>query len=146
MYMDALNMFSDKQPLTAPGNVLGTKSIDLGVTGTMWNGDKPHSDPGRAYHGRVLAEVTTAFAGGTTIQAQLVMADDAALGTNLVVVQETAAVPLASLKAGYVFALDALPPGIDKRFIGIRYVVAGTFTAGQVTAGMVWDKDTNRTF
>ena len=52
---------------------------------------------------------------------------------------------LATLIAGYQFRL-AVPPGVSKRYLGLRYTVGtAETTAGKVTAGLVIDKQTNFT-
>lgn len=147
MQLDMLNLFSDRQALTAAGSVLSTRYIDLGAPGTKPDGTPAELDPGKAELGSILAQVTDDFAGGTSIQAQLVMSDTAdgdSLTGTIEVVQETAPVPAAQLKAGYRFRLDKMPPGITKRYLGLRYVVDGTFTTGTITAGFVVGKSTNR--
>lgn len=147
MLLDTQNLFSRAQDLAvAVGNHLSDKSIDLGATGSHpWHGS-PLSDPGRGLPIYVHAQVVEAFdsdGGAATVQAQLVQADDAALTSNLEVLAETPAVAEATLVPGYTFRLSCLPAGISKRYLGLRYVVAGeTATAGKVTAGIVRDRDT----
>ena len=52
------------------------------------------------------------------------------------VVAQTAAIPVASLKAGYRFPLSGFPVGTSERFVRLNYVVAGTMTAGTITAAV----------
>lgn len=77
-----------------------------------------------------------AFAGLTSIQFQVIGADDAALTTNPVVIEESAAVLLADLTLGARPFRGKLNPSVKKRFYGFKYVVAGTGTAGKLTSFM----------
>lgn len=79
-------------------------------------------------------EVTTAFAGGTSIEMQIIAADDAALSTNVTVIGTTGAIPVASAGLGSRFACDINPRLASKgqRYVGARYVSVGTTTAGAV--------------
>lgn len=151
-YFDIQNLFSDKQVIGAAGTNLSTNVIDLGVAGAVINGSvygvpvgpfggtgggKLVKDVGTGGSPNIVAQVTTTATGGTSVQVQLVQADDAALSSGAEVLQETGVVPLASLKAGYQFRLGAVVPhGVTKRFLGLKYVVVGVFTAGNITAGL----------
>jgi hypothetical protein len=144
MYLDQTLMFSDEQDLSqVAGTYLSDKSIDLGVAGSIPQGGSTIFDVGPGQSLSVLCQVIEAFtsAGSTgTVQVQLVMADNEALSTNLVVLQETAAIVVTTLVQGYQFRLGALPQGITKGFLGLRYLVAvQTTTAGTITAGLVRD-------
>lgn len=137
--LDANALFSDSQDLAkAAGSYLSDKSYDCSLPGSDVQGNTAPHDPGQTTVG-IVARVVEAFATGTSVQAQLVSADDAALTSNLTVLQETDVIPTASLVLGYRFKITALPPGISKRYIGLRYVLAGAsaFTTGKVTAGIV---------
>lgn len=145
MLLDKQNLFSDKQTLAfAAGSVLSTNTIDLGATGTVPGlGGSPISDPGRSEVG-LVATITEAVNNATSVKAELVMADNAALSSNLVVLQDTGAIAIASLVPGYQFRFSGLPPGINKRYLGMRYTNVGTTpTTGAVTAGIVINKQTN---
>lgn len=146
MLLDKLTTLAEKFAITT-GTLTPKQFIDLGVAGTMSNGQKALLDPGRGGHGEVLAQVTKTLAGGTSLKAQLVMSntvDANGLSGTVTVIQETGAVPTAQLKAGYMFQLGKLPPGITQRYLGIRFVAVGTYTTGEVEAGLTWGKDTNR--
>lgn len=152
MIEDLQNLMSDKQAVTT-GTQLSTNAID------MWNGKaalplpplsnymlpaQPGAgqiaDPGRGGDPfQVFVEVNAAFTGGTSLQAKLVVADDSALSTNLLVIQEGIAIAEAALVPGYRFRLSGMPPGLTQRFLGIQYVTVGTHTTGTVTAGLVLD-------
>lgn len=137
--LDVQNLFSDKQALAqAAGSYLSTNTIDLGAPGTDINGNTAPSDPGQSRVG-IFARVTEAFtsAGAATVQAQLVSADDAALGTNLTVLQQTDVIPKATLVVGYKFEFSTLP-AVKQRYLGMRYVIGtATTTAGKISSGVV---------
>jgi hypothetical protein len=154
MMLDAQNLLSDAQNLAqAAGTYLSTNAIDLWgqasipvVPQTIGQAQGPViKDIGRGLPPEILTQITTTFTSGgaATLQVQLVMADDAALSTNLVVLQETLALALATLVAGYQFRL-AVPPGITKRYLGVRYIIGtAAMTAGNVTAGIAASLQTN---
>lgn len=149
MLMDKNTLFSDKQSLAqTAGTYLSDKSIDLGAAATDSLGNSPISDIGRGVPIEVLCQVTTAFAssGSATLQVKLVMADDAALSSNLTVLHETAVIAFASLVAGYQFRLGGMPPpGISQRYLGLQYIVGtATTTAGNILAGLVVDRQSNQ--
>lgn len=145
MLLDANLSFSTNQSIAqTAGTYLCDKSIDLGTVGTDVQGGSPLADPGRSPV-PLLVQVTTAVTSGgsATVQVQLVMADDAALTSNLVVLESTDAIAVASLVAGYKFRFGTLPPGITKRYLGVQYIIGtATTTAGKVTAGLVVDVST----
>nr|DAO72415.1 MAG TPA: major capsid protein [Caudoviricetes sp.] len=81
-------------------------------------------------------QVHTAAAGGTSMEFQIIAADNDALTTGLQVLGTTGPLALAQLKAGARFAC-AINPQIAsraKRYLGARFVPQGTFTAGAYTA------------
>lgn len=143
MILDKQNLFSDKQDLVGvAGNKLSTNTIDIGATGkSVILGQLPNADVGAGEHVDILVQCVSTFAGGTSVQAQLVQATDAALTAGLDVLTESAAIPLASLVPGYQFSVRCLVGDVTKRYLGIRYVTVGTFTgANLVTAGIVCDR------
>lgn len=144
MILDKQNLFSDAQSLAGTGNILSTNAIDLGVAGALAkDGTSVRNDLGRGEEPKFFAQVVTDVSGGTSVQVQLVQADDAALSANLEVLQQTDAVAVASLKAGYQFRIGRVPAGVSRRYLGLRYVVVGTITSGAATAGMILDRFTN---
>jgi hypothetical protein len=142
MLLDNQNLVSNNQSLVqAAGTYLSDFSIDLGATGTIPGlGGSPNSDPGKSDIEFIAQIVQTFTSGGAaTLQVNLVMADDAALTTNLVVLESTPVLALATLVAGYQFRLGhQLPVGITKRYIGLQYIIGtAAMTAGKVTAGVI---------
>lgn len=147
MIQDLELTFSNDQTLAiAVGTALSTKSVDLGANGAAALGGKGYHDVGRGGPVQVWCQITaTATSGGAgTLQVELVMADNGALTSNLVILQKTEAIALATLVAGYQFRIGGtVPPGITKQFIGLRYTVAtADLTGGTISAGLLWDRQT----
>lgn len=145
MMLDKKNLCSDSQNLAqVVGTYLCDRSIKRGDTSTDQFGNVLAGDLGKS-EVPILCVVDTTFVGATgTVQAQLVMADDEALSVNLVVLQETLAIAVTALKAGYVFALGKhLPVGTTSAYWGFRYLIGtATMTAGTITAGVVGTQQT----
>lgn len=83
--------------------------------------------------------VTEAFAGGTSTNFEVIIADNAALSSNVVVVGASGATVTADLTLGKNIAVRINPQigSLGKRYIGARYTVSGTNTAGKVVADIV---------
>jgi hypothetical protein len=83
--------------------------------------------------------VTEAFAGGTSTNFEVIIADNAALSSNVVVVGASGATVTANLTLGANIAvrINPLIGSLGKRYIGARYTVSGTNTAGKVVADIV---------
>lgn len=112
-------------------SVLSTNTYDLGVA----------RDIGKGAPLEVAIEVMTAASGGTSVQFQIIEADDAALTTNVQVVVQTDAIPVATLAAGVQVPLhiDRVDPYPARRYLGIRYVLVGAVAAGAYFAAIVKD-------
>ena len=131
MYVDAQLQLSLLQTLVGTGNILSTNTIDLSQTRDMGEGNDLYA----------RFQVGTAVAGGTTVDMQVITADDAGLTTNVTVIESSGAVPIAQLTAGKRF-VQTISPRIGsngQRYLGIRYVVTGTSTAGTITADVGLD-------
>jgi hypothetical protein len=131
MITDINLRISTDQVLTGITNstALSSKSIDLSIARDIGEG-KPLF---------MNFAITTACTDGTSTEFQIVVADDAALSSNLVVIGSSGAVPVASLVAGANFPVP-IPPkvgSLGKRYLGARYAVVGTNTTGKVTADIV---------
>lgn len=114
------------QTVTGTGNVISTNVIDLGTARDMGEGQDLWA----------RLQVTVAQAGATSVEAQVVVADDAAISTNVTVLGSTGAVPTASLTAGARLAI-AINPRLGsrgQRYMAVRYVIVGTSSAGAFTA------------
>lgn len=126
MILDKQNLFSDDQEVTVTAD--STNVIDLGIAGM-----------GKGEPVRLLAQVTTTFDGGTSLQASLVTSDSSTFNGATTLV-ETAAIAEAVLLAGYEFGLGGFMPEEIKRYNKLVYTVVGTMTAGAITAGFLLDK------
>lgn len=124
------------QSLVGTGNILSTNTIDIAPL--LLGGNQP-GDTGVGEDLYVEFGVITAITGGTNVRFQLIQADDAALATNVQVINQTDDIAVASLGAGALIPLgwDPAQPYTPKRYVGARYVVTGTNTAGTVTAAVV---------
>ena len=120
MILDEQALFSDAQKVT-------TTAVSTNMIQT--NGDIGKGEPVE-----LLVQVVEDFAGATSV-AVAIQTCDKKDGTFEDIVT-TNAVALADLKAGFKFPIKCLPTGI-KNYLQLKYVVAGTATAGAITAGIV---------
>lgn len=145
MPIDAGEILSDNQDLAqVVGSYLSSKSFDLwgGAARTTINGNTPVNDIGRGNQMQLVVQVTEAFVGATaTVLAEIVMADDEGLTTNLVSLTQapggsiTVGIPVATLIVGYQFRVDLPSFGVTKRYLGLRYnIFTATTTAGKISA------------
>jgi hypothetical protein len=109
--------------------VLSTNTLDLGVA----------RDIGKGEMLEIAIEVVTAASGGTSVQFQLIEADDAALTTNVQVIVQTDATPVATLAVGVQVPLhvDRVDPYPARRYLGLRYQLVGAVAAGAYFAAIV---------
>lgn len=115
------------QSIATSGSVLSTNTVDLGTARDIGEGtDYPY----------LHAIIGTAVAGGTSTEVQVIVADDAGLTTNVTVVGSSGAIATASLTAGKRIAVMLNPQvaSLGRRYLGARYVITGTNSAGTVTA------------
>lgn len=149
MMMDYENQFSIAQKIT--GTAKSTHVVQFVKPGEFKIGDQvitssrpiPYKDLGKGEQIQLHIQVVEDFVGGTSVQVELITADNADLDENPVTLATTAEIPVAQLKAGYVFNIDRIPLGATKQFIGLNYVVDGTPTAGAIDAGIVADRQTS---
>ena len=134
MIQDALNKFSTAQAVTASAI---SDVVDLNA-GTL---SPTLRDLGTGHDLTLVITVTetAAAAGAATVQFSLESDDVAGLSGSPTVHVATAAVPKATLVAGYEVAKFKLPQGVTyERFLGVRYTVAtGPLTAGKFSAALV---------
>lgn len=124
MILDEQALFSDKQKITA--------------TTASTNVIKVNGDIGKGEPVELLAQVVEKFAGLTSLTLT-VQTCDTENGSYEDLVS-TGAILAADLVAGYKFPIKFLPVGI-KKFLRLNYTVAGTGTAGAITAGIVDDSN-----
>lgn len=135
MIMDAQNRPSNAQSVVGTGTIVSTDSIDL---------LSPLDNLGRSgVPIRAVAVMTTALAGATSIQAQLIESANGNLSSPNVLASGPV-VAVAAAGAGAKL-LDVPVPDTGARYLGMQYVIVGTSTAGNVTAGLVGGTDRNST-
>lgn len=120
------------------GNILSTNTVDLAPL--TIGGNQP-SDTGAGNDLTVVFTVLTAPTVGTSVQFQLIQADDAALTSNVQVICQTDAFPIASLPAGTLvpLGLDPAAPYAPKRYFGARIVNVGAIATLSVFASITKD-------
>lgn len=130
MLFDRENVYSWEQALTATAD--STDIIDHGDKGDVGK------EEGRV---EVVAQVVEDFADGTSVAVSLKTSENENKSSPTTLVS-TPAIPVASLKAGYQFAISSLPHQFQ-RYTWLTYTVVGTPTAGKVTSGLVGARQTN---
>jgi len=136
MITDKLLRVSTDQAVTT--TAVSTDTVDLSVARDMGEG-------GDLYMNFAMTE---AFAGGTSTNFEVIIADNAALSSNVVVIGGSGAIVTASLPLGTNVAVRLNPQiaSLGKRYLGARYTVSGTNTAGKVTADIVMDVQDGKKF
>jgi len=126
------------QAANGSGNVLSTNTVDIAP---LTIGGNQAGDLGAGSDLYVEFSVLTAPTVGTTVRFQLIQADDAALSSNVQVINQTDDIPIASLPAGTLVPLgwDPSAPYPPKRYIGARYVNTGAIATFSVVAAIVKD-------
>lgn len=126
MITDKLLRVSEDQALTT--TAVSTNTIDLSVARDMGEGQELFMN----------FAVTAALTGGTSVKFEVIQSASADLSTPTVI-GSTDAVVSASLVAGYNTAVRVNPQIGSKgqRYIGARYTISGTYSAGTVTADVV---------
>ncbi|MDR5743274.1 hypothetical protein QCE73_08915 [Caballeronia sp. LZ029] len=130
MILDQQSLFSDAQAITVSAN--SQNVIDHLLTTQL-----PYGAVNQPIG--VLAQVNQPFAGGTSLQISLVSADDSALSSNVVTHLTTGVIPVASLTQGVQALAARVPQQKLRKYLGLKYTVVGTMTAGTITAGLVED-------
>lgn len=133
MITDAQTRFSNAQAVTT-GTQYSTNSYDLGSA----------RDVGRGANLRVVATIDTTFAGGTSLQVNIVESANSDLSSPTVLVAGAVTVE-ASLTAGTKL-VDSPMPQTTKRYLGLQFVTVGTHGAGALTGGIVIDSDSGTYF
>jgi hypothetical protein len=136
MITDKLLRVSTDQAVTT--TAVSTDTVDLSVARDMGEG-------GDLYMNFAMTE---AFAGGTSTNFEIIIADNAALSSNVVVIGASGAIVTADLTLGKNVAVRLNPQiaSLGKRYLGARYTVSGTNSAGKVTADMVMDVQDGKKF
>lgn len=143
MIMDHSLEFSVRQPIT--GTTVSTNVVDLGATGTPGGSNTALGrDVGVGNRAELALAVSEAFNGLTSLTIAIEQAATAAF-TTVDTVFTSPAYTLAQVNDAKVHKLPAsLPPGTNKRYLRLRYTVAGVApTAGRITAGVVASRSFN---
>lgn len=133
MFIDKELVLSDDQAVTV--TAASTNVIDLGNDSALVKALNSKGDL------ELFAQVTTAFADGTSLKVSVQSDDDEAFGSPTTVI-ESAAISTASLVAGYQFKLGKLPR-INEQYLRFNYTVVGTMSAGKLFSGLIIDRQTN---
>lgn len=143
MILDDTLVFSDSQAITA--DAASTNIIDLGAAGTPYGAAAAvRRDIGIGTEIPLAVHVVEAFNNLTSMTVALQVDDDAAFGSPTTIAT-SAAIPLASLTAGYRFTFPAeLPEGTSERYLRLYYDITGTAPGtGKITAAVVAGRQTN---
>lgn len=118
--------------LLVANSTLSTNTID---NGPLAIGSNQATDLGAGEALEVQFSVLVAPTAVTDVTFQLVQADDAALTSNLQVLGQTGAFPIATLVAGTLVPLEVPSPApfAPKRYIGARYVASGGTTLASMS-------------
>lgn len=138
MILDAQNLFSDAQAITA--TAVSTNSIDLGMTSGY--------DLGAGEDLYVHLNVDVAFTDSgsdSTVTVTLVTDDNAALSSPTAV-QTLGTFPALSAVGAKIVA--CIQPGLSfERYVGLNYTLAnGNLTTGSITAALVKDPDAYKSY
>lgn len=129
--LDGQQLFSQNQALTT-GTVTSTNIYDTVVA---------RGGPKGPAVAVLLAQTTADFVGGTSLQINLISSPNSDLSSPTVL-ESSPAYPPSALVAGSQVARFRWPQFLkagEQRFLGLQYVVVGTFTGGTITAGLVLD-------
>jgi hypothetical protein len=126
MITDKLLRVSEDQALTT--TAVSTNTIDLSIA----------RDMGEGHNLFMNFAVTAALTGGTSVKFEVISSASADLSTPTVI-GSTDAIVSASLVTGYNTAVRINPAIASKgqRYLGARYTISGTYSAGTVTADVV---------
>lgn len=139
--LDSLNEFSDAQAVTAsaisnvidllPAAIGGNVLTDIGANDGLYL--------------TILVQTTATSAGAATVTFSLESDSTADLATSATVHWTSAAIPKATLVAGYKVITIQLPYGAYERYLGVRYTVAtADLTAGKFDAFLHIGADNQR--
>jgi hypothetical protein len=139
MIFDQENLFSDRQ------SVVGSNGATINSTNTIDLGEATFNRDVGLANVPLRVQVVEDVAGSGSSLTVEVETSNAENFSSSAVIATTPAVPVASLKAGYVFPELQLPIGSTRRYVRLRYKITGAATtAGKVTAGVVHGHDFSR--
>lgn len=144
MIFDATEQFSNAQAITA--TAASTNILDTGNPGTAYGAALAlRRDLGKGTKVPISIQVVQAFNNLTSLIVTYEVADDAAFTSNKTTVFTSPTYALADLALGARYLLpDQVPVDANRRYHRLLYTLAGTApTLGQITAGIVADRQTN---
>jgi hypothetical protein len=132
------------QAVNGAGSILSSNTIDIAP---LTIGGNQAADTGVGEELYVEFSVLTAPTVGTNVRFQLIQADDAALTSNVQVINQTDDLPIANLAAGTIVPLhwDPAAPYTPKRYVGARYVNTGAIATFTVAAAVTKNVQTRQT-
>ncbi|MGL4232690.1 MAG: Bbp16 family capsid cement protein [Casimicrobium sp.] len=95
------------------------------------------NDQGIGHPVRALVNVTEAFAGGTSVKADLIESANANLSAPTVLVAGVAVVTAQAIAGKRL--LDVRIPNTTKRYLGFQYTTVGVHTTGKIDAQLLVD-------
>ena len=136
MITDKLLRVSEDQALTT--TAVSTNTVDLSIARDMGEGNELIMN----------FAVTAALTGGTSVKFEVIGATNAALSSGVVVLGSSDVVLTAALVAGKNVAVRINPQiaSTGQRYLGARYTIDGTYSAGTVTADVVLDVQDGKKF
>lgn len=131
MITDDFLLFANAQAsVRAAGDYTSTNVYDAGSNRDVGSGEKLE----------IFINVDIAFTGGTSVEFQVIVADDAAMSVNVTQVGSTGPILTAALVVGYSTYMDVPNQrGRGQRYMAIRARGVGVFTTGSFSARMVKD-------
>ncbi len=130
--LDYQNRFSAAQAITLLGDTASENVIDLSIARDIGGAVTDHL--------MLLCQVVTAFTSNGSATLKVTFQASNTEGSGYVDIVSSAAVPVASLTAGYKFLQNEVPSFISStlyRYIRLNYTVGtAAMTAGNVTAGL----------
>jgi hypothetical protein len=135
MITDKLLRVSEGQALTT--TAVSTDTIDLSIARDIGEGEALYMN----------FAVITALTGGTSVKFEVISSAAANLGSPTVIGSSDAIVT-ADLVAGKNVAVRINPQiaSNGQRYLGARYTISGTYSAGTVTADVVMNIQDGRSF
>ena len=138
------NMFASGATVTSP-NVIDLSSgyapngIGAAQTRDLGGGND---------YAKLRVEIVTAYTGGTSVQFNLVTADDAGITTNVTIVGSTQVVPVASAISGARFEAEINTRLLSRgqRYLAVQAVNVGANTTGAVYADLGADIEDFKTY
>jgi hypothetical protein len=124
------NMFASGATVTSPNVVdLASQGIPSGQTREMGGGNDLT---------KLRVEIVTAFTGGTSVQFNLVTADDSGISTNVTIIGSSAVIPVAQAIVGARFEVEINTRILSKgqRYLAMQAVNVGANTTGAVYADL----------